>query len=114
MKTLEELNALPDEELRVMLSNILNWELFKGVQPFMWGSEYKFMSHDYPQDLNACAAVEKTLEYAEEWHGEEHHANACEAYMGWVQQVSGKDDWDFLTAVARFRTIALILTLQPQ
>lgn len=106
MKTLEELNALPDDELRVMLSNILNWELFKGVQPFMWGPGYKLVSHDYPRDLNACHAVEETL-------SNDQRAVYMEAVFSAFQD-NNRHCWTLLHALPRQRTIALIFTLQPK
>lgn len=111
MTTLPELEAMSDDELRVMLSDILNWKLFKGVQPFMWGPGYKVASHDYPQDLNACHAVEETLEDAAWERYSQTLYDFCTTRVN-PKQVPDREI-DPVHAKPRFRAIALIFTLQP-
>lgn len=145
MKTLEELIALskvPEgpQTLRVMLAELVGmknvrtmsgrssrhspmhtWLVGDIATPLESGGHIGIPSAvpNYPADLSACRDAECLLDSATHWNGEEHHSDASEAYMSWVQdvireqnQTRGNDDYEFLTASAMQRTIALILTLQ--
>ena len=113
MKTLEELNALPDEELRVMLAEL---DGHNNLVTSCWRSHKRGIETavpNYPRDLNACAAVEAKLPSGKLYDYDLHlrmanasSARACdfEAHL---------DDYVWSRS-ARQRTIALIFTLQPQ
>ncbi len=75
--------------------------------------EYHHCIPNYAADLNACHEFEETLDALTEWHGEEHHANAEEAYMGALSQVckgqnQWSDDWQVIHATARQRCEAFL------
>ena len=109
MKTLEELEKLTDDELRVMLAEIVN----PGFEIAYW--TYCNVTRDkdgdpqlepiadvpnYPGDLNACHEVDTklTLEQSTQY-----------VNLLWPQ---GYAPFQAVTAAPRKRTIALILTLQ--
>lgn len=113
MKTLEELNALTNDELRVLLAELDGWEKWNGNNQNT-EKGYLFVSDtpNYPEDLNACHAVVTAL------NDEQRHAYAVIlSGMLWLpENTRGWNDWrDTLVvseATARQRTTALILTLQ--
>ena len=117
MKTLSELQALSDAELRVMLANILFPDF-----PTYWSGDclrHRYPkgatgpAFNYPADLNAVAEVEK---------GQLINSSLVLSYDATLKQVCfsgartsdfGARQSDFIwSASARQRTIALILTLQ--
>ena len=118
MKTLQELEALPDDELRVMLAELEGWQRLATPEPLLWkrdgithvvghadwrGPDTRLkQTEDIPNfcgDLNACHEVEMRLK------------NDCD-YVAHLREVVGNEAIDMIFAAARQRTIALILTLQ--
>lgn len=127
MKTLAELNAMPDDELRVMLAEILGarwyaihagssmlsfkeldakhgWKLGKAESQSINGDV-----PNYPADLNACHEVVMSLPVRDD------RLNAPDrlGYRVWLRSVCNHPHHThYVDATARQRTIALILTLQ--
>lgn len=98
MKTLKELEAMTDDELDAMLGKLLK------ITPDRSWKEGRKGFNVWPRyctDLNACHEVEKGL------------TDDC-TYIHALIQVCGNDRLNCFMATARQRTIALILTLQPQ
>jgi len=151
MKTIQELEKLTDDELRVMLAELAgevpvkNWrwfydkerlhsaiyldqeqavksrtryleEPFNGYETPSEPEEFDswHLAPNYPDDLNACHAVESRLAY--EWDGLNYVDNlesACNAENDPdIRDLSKKGQLQIATTTARQRTIALILTLQ--
>lgn len=113
MKTLSELEALSDDELRVMLGKLDGWRLAPcyAENPYTpwWerANSYPQSLPNYPADLNACHAVAISLPQNEGGAGsvgEYHHTLGivCDHPFG----------THYADATARQRSIALILTLQ--
>lgn len=126
MKTIQELEQMTDDELRVMLAELSGWKWQK-----FDGAMIAFMEHpskprtdytgpridvsykplavtsnldedgapNYPADLNACYQVEIALK------------DDC-PYIHALIEVCGNDNLNCYYASARQRTIALIATLQ--
>lgn len=118
MKTLEELNALTNDELRRLLLALNGWEMIPCERTSCTGNliaikgDKTAFAPNYPEDLNACHAVVTAL------NDEQRHAYAVIlSGMLWLpENTRGWNDWrDTLVvseATARQRTTALILTLQ--
>jgi hypothetical protein len=84
------------------------------------GGEHCYALPDYTGSRDAIAEVEGRLEAVERWNGEEHQGS-CEAYMDWLQYIlreasgrKGNDDFEFLTATALHRSMAVVLLLQKE
>ncbi len=112
MKTLPDLEALSNDELRVMLGKIAGWTFrYPGVKdnPYTphWANpndQGGFMLPNFPLDLNAVDEVEKKLTIRQK-------IQYLDDGVGILPEVVGDDNFPEL-ATARQRTIALILTLQ--
>lgn len=121
MKTLQELEAMSDDELRVMLAELNGYALipwqsenFFYFRPseeervlardgHMTGALRVYDLPDYPSDLNACHEVEKTMSYQQ-------HCKYADCLNYGVIHGPAANKSTFATA--RQRTIALILTMQ--
>ena len=106
MKTLAELEALTDDELRVMLAELVG---YVHRPDGAWQESGRVGScgiPNYPQDLNACHAVENSL-------GDEYPTHNREWFRKQLRKVCNHPSHTHeVHATARQRTIALILTLQ--
>lgn len=121
MKTLKELEALPDDELRPLLAGMLGWLEIRAIpatSPLgmptgnttfvgfdgesMLSADWKSEIPNYPADLNACQSVTDGL----------CHTGEVLPFLTLLSQVCQYEKWDDRIATARQRTIALILTLQ--
>lgn len=113
MKTLQELEALPDDELRVMLAKITG-KMCDNCGCASCDCEIVGIgssSPNYPDDLNACHEVAMSLD-----------RDQRNAYINRIDEMvlnsmgdeedSVRRDFEWCCASARLRTIALILTLQ--
>lgn len=106
MKTLSELEAMTDDELRVMLGKLDGWRLAPcyAENPYTpwWerANSYPQSLPNYPADLNACHAVEERLSLDQ---------SSQYVNLLWPQ---GYAPFRAVHATARQRSIALILTLQ--
>lgn len=119
MKTLEELEKLPDDELRVMLAELIGWRCERvpnenadgptvGSTPRWRRPGDARIAHylptlppNYPGDLNSTAAVEASLRGMKAFD-----------YTKAIKEQVMDNAFELITATARQRAIALILTLQ--
>ncbi len=108
-----------DDALRVMLAELCGWQRYheKGDTTTFWegyNPQGKFCLFgdvpNYPRSLDACHEAEKMLtdEQANSYMNAIHDPIDPMGDAGW------KTDFLYLTATARQRTLALILTLQKQ
>ena len=135
MKTLSELEAMDDDELRVMLAEARGYRWSRDDQSGRiilhrrhagndWtGCERPSLSEldspdlddvpKWPEDLNACHAVFKTLDYDQ---SERFEDNLCDVSKRDNERSDNPYQWRVAVtnATARQRTIALILTLQQE
>lgn len=126
MKTHAELEALPDDELRVMLAELCGFKWWISGKDFHYlmikpanllfceserppfdGRHINIAdTPNYPQDLNACHGVENSL-------GDEYPTHNREYFRKQLRRVCNHPSHTHeVHATARHRTIALILTLQ--
>ena len=123
MKTTNELEKLPDDELRVMLAKIVGWkhvnvyEWKDGIRTPMQWADFDVLPN-YPNDLNATAAVKATLTkrqkevFIDILDGATMAETHPTKYIGYIE-LPPEDIFDqFNNASARNETIALILTLE--
>lgn len=118
--TLEQLEALSDEELRVILAEICGWQkLSKRVHAGLNRGYYQvrhmpsgknaYDLPNYPRSLDSCAEVEEAQLFTDALRHD---------YVDWLDVImdcrSMICEKSTTFATARQRTIALILTLQPQ
>ena len=84
-----------------------------GITPNSKGKKYRIEAvPQFHKCLNACHEMEKALDAASEWNGEEHHACAEEAYMGHLADItSRRDDWMLIHATAIQRCEAFLRTI---
>jgi len=119
MKTIQELEAMSDDELRVMLAMLCGWEKLSPPEPLIWtrdGVKHVIgyanwrdpstrLKRDedlpnYPADLNVLEPIEEKILRTD-----------ADRYINQLRDFRGIH-WGFCSS--RQRTIALIATLQPQ
>lgn len=116
MKTLEELQAMPDEELRVMCAELCGFEKHPEHKVWYmnsggWNPKTSRIETlpNYPADLNACHEAENPIyndpDRTHLW------SNYLDALTDQCSPVLQNVEHS-VRAAARQRTIALILTLQ--
>ena len=112
MKTLQELEALPDDELRVMLAKITG-KMCDNCGCASCGCEIVGIgssSPNYPRSLNACHDVALGLDRDQR----NSYINRLDEMVldSMDEEDSVRRDFEWCCASARLRTIALISTLQ--
>lgn len=139
MKTSKELEALPDDELRVMLAELCGWKKLASPEPLLWtrdgvqhvvghapwrGPDGRLKQDEdlpnYPQDLNACHELEVTLDEDQYKHFALLLVKLTAAnrpfYTGYqynpTDAIHVHSMMHAISTEPRHRTIALILTLQ--
>ena len=103
--TLEQVKAMTDDEIRIKVSELLEWKNIRVDRAYFDHYDdtglvatnevgYTLPLPDYPQDLNACHDMEKTLMDYE-----------ADTYIEWLNKM-----WCDFRATARQRCEAFILT----
>jgi len=137
MKTTKELEALNDDELRVMLAKLCGWKKLATPEPLLWKRDGQThivgyapwrgpdtrLKHEadlpnYPGDLNATAAVKATLTkfqkevFIDILDGAKTAKTDPRQYIGYIEAAPLEIFDTFNNVSARKECIALILTLQ--
>lgn len=121
---------MTDEQINTAIAEACGWTQIEQHPPddTLYGQHpsctdevnkyYEYPIPNYCNDLNAMHEAEKVLDRTHSWHGEEHHWNAEEAYMGHITDIIARDsgqktsdDWQFLCATACQRAEAFLHTL---
>lgn len=133
MKTINDLEKLSDDELRVMIAPLVGWlnvhwyednagpPILCGDPPATYKKRHKYDSAvpNYPHDLNATAAVKAMLTkrqkevFIDILDGSIMAETHPTKYIGYIEQPPEDIFDNFNNASPRKECIALILTLQP-
>ena len=118
--TLEQIQALSDDEIRVMVAKLAGWHPIEDVYgyppdpDYVWGYKGPGMLElpNYPADLNACRFDFET--------GTRMDRNQRNRYLNTLYNLTWSedndevdDDFAWLTASARARCEAFLAVMQP-